>query len=430
LTAIEIGIIGIIALIILLILRVPVGISLILAGSAGVIMLAAPVPALELVVTQTLVVARTQALVAIPLFVLMGILLSKTNMAAALFELMSYFFGRSKGGLSTAVLASSTFFSAMSESVPITFKSINSAADAKLREYNYDSGLSTGIGTIGAALCVLIPPSTVLIIFANLAGLSIGHALLAGIAPGALTALLLLIASPIIFRFRPRLAPDIIKTKRPFPTNALKVIWVVPFIFLFVFLFLYFGWLTLTEAAASGAFLTLLFAIATRQMSFSIFFEALVESATITGKLFLLIIGGTVFSLFLTRSLVIYHFVSFFTALDIAPIIIVKLFMLAYIALGLIMDKLATLVILTPFFLPVVLALGLNGLWFGVMVAFALMLAYCLRPLISSDSADGLSVSKRLCAQAPFLIVLIISCALVALVPHLATLLPSMMIGW
>jgi len=431
LTPIDIGIIGIIALIVLLILRIPVGISLIISASFGIIMLSAPVPALELISEQILIVVRTQALVSIPMFVFMGIILSKTNMAKALFDLMSYFFGRSKGGLSIAVLGSATFFSAMSESFPNTFDSIKSASHEPLSKCNYDRGFSTGITAIGSTLCLLIPPSTVLIIFAYLSGLSAAHALLSGIAPGALTALLLLLASPIIIRLRPRLVNDVVTSKMPFPVDTLKVAWVIPFIFLVIFLFMYFGWLTLPEASAVGAFLTLLFAIASRQMSFAIFFECLFGTSKVTGKLFLLIIGGTVFSLFLTRSLVIASLTTFFTTLDIAPIIIVKLFMLAYIFLSLVMDKLATLVILTPFFLPIVLALRLNGLWFGVMVSFALMIGYSLRPVLTSGSSeDKVPAAKRLSVNAPFLIVIIIACLLVAIFPYLATLLPSTMIGW
>jgi len=432
-TPLEIGIIGIIAIIIMLILRVPVGISLIFSASAGMVMLAAPVPALELISEQIIGVVRTQVLVSIPMFVLMGVILSKTNMASALFEFMSHLFGRGKGGLALSVLGSATVFSAMSESFSNTFTNIKSASESDLRGSNYDTGLSIGINAVGSALGVLIPPSTVLIIFAYLAGLSVGHALLAGIAPGALTALLLLITSPIILRLRPKLVPDVSKTKTPFPINALKVIWVIPIIFIVVFLFMYFGWLTLTESSAVGALLTLLFAVASRQMSFTILFECLFETAKITGKLFLLIIGGTVFNLFLTRSLVIATLTSFFTSLNIAPIIIIALFMLIYILLSLVLDKLATLVILTPFFLPIALALRFNGLWFGVMISFALMIGYCLRPLLASgESVDNkVPTSKKLLSvNYPFLIIIIIISVLVALFPYLATLLPSMMIGW
>jgi len=397
-------------------------------------MLSAPVPALELIADQIFAVTRIQALVAIPLFVLMGLLLSKTNIAAALFEIMSYLFGRSKGGLAISVLGCATFFSAMSENFSTTFTSVRSASDAELRKYNYDSGLSTGITAVGSSICILLPPSTALIIFAYLSGLSVSHALLSGIAPAALTAVLLLISSPIILRLRPQLVPDVIKTKRPFPTNALKIIWVVPFIFILIFFALFSGWLTLTETAAVGAFLTLLFAVSTRQMSFAIFFETLISVAKITGKLFLLIIGGTVFNLFLVRSLITASLTAFFTSLDVSSIVIIMIFLLVYIFLGLFMDKLATIVILTPVFFPIILSLGLSGLWFGVMVAFALMIGYCLRPLsacgISASSKDSVPCSKLISAQIPFLIILVIACALVALFPYLATLLPSMMIGW
>lgn len=433
-TPIEIGILIIILLFILLIIRLPVGISLIVAAVFGNTLLTSPGPALTQMGAQVVEVTQNHNLAVIPLFVLMGVFLTKTNIGAALYDLMNYFFGQRKGGIAATTFGASVMFAAVSDSVCTTESSLTPASVREMKNHKYEEGFATGITNFGVSMGMLIPPGIALIVYGFLVDESISALILAGIIPGILVAILLMLTILIVVKLKPKLAPEAIKEKIPFPWQALKFVWIVPFIFLIVFGSLYRGWTTPVEAGAIGAFASLVFSLLTKQMTVKLFVDSLVSSAKTTGMLFFIIIGGSMFSIFLTRSLIPSALSQWFTTFDVAPIIIMLFLLLVYAVLGLFIDKLATLVIMTPIVYPIVISLGYNGIWFGVMTIIMLMAGLRIPQAVTGNlaklSVDGASSKKIFAAQLPFLIPLLVAFIIIAAFPLIATSLPSMMRGW
>ncbi|MCL2226188.1 MAG: TRAP transporter large permease subunit [Oscillospiraceae bacterium] len=430
-TPVEIGILGIIVLVILLLLRVPAGISLIIVAALGNSLLTAPVLALEQLGADVVRITQTQALGAIPFFTLMGIFLTKAGAGSALFELLNSLLCRRKGGMAISALGASSIFSAVcGRGISGPTQELDAGKD------RYDEGFAVAASTAGAAMGMVASPVVVLVIYGFLTGESISQVILAGIVPLILAAALLALSVPVILALKPKFAPVPNKGKPPFPKQALKVAWVVPVIFLVVFGGIFMDWVTVTEAGALGAFVTFVFACAVKRMSKKFFVEAVTESVKTLGNIFVMIIGGSLFWSFLSRSLITLTLTNFTQTLDAAPILVVLFFLIVYVMLGLIMNKLATLVIMTPIAYPVIISLGFSGVWFGAMTALMLMSAYLVRPISNSDwlsfnhSMPNVRTSKIFTAQLPFLVTMLIVCVLMAIVPFLATLLPRMMLGW
>jgi len=369
----------------------------------------------------------------VPLFVLMGVILTKANLGESLYDLMNFFLGRRRGGMATATLGASAIFGAVCGSVIAAASTLAAACVPEMRKHKYDEGFAAGVTSVGAAMGMVIPPSTSLIIYGFLTEESIGQILMAGILPGIMTTFLLMLTVPIVIKSKPHVAPEARKEKIPFPWHALKYVWAVPFIFLAVFGGIYLGWTTTTEAGAIGAFTSLIFAMATRRMSVKTFIDSLVVSAKVTGMVFFMIIGGSVFGMFLTRSLIPLAMTNFVAGLDVAPFFIVMFFLLVYTAMGPVMDEMATLVIMTPIVYPIVVALGYNGIWFGVMTIMMLMTGLLMPPVgivsLVAASVTKVPSMKVFVSQWPFWITFIIACILIAVFPDISLLIPRMMFG-
>ena len=430
---VEVGVLGIIALFILLLIRVPVGVSMIIVSAIGASVLTAPGLALTKLGSDAVRITQNQALSVIPLFVLMGIFLAKANLGAALFDLLNYFLGRKKGGMAIATLGTSALFGSVCGSVLAATTTLTAAAVPEMRKHGYDPGFATGVTAAGAAMGMVIPPSTALVIYGFLTEESVGQVLMAGILPGVLIMILLMLTVPIILLIKPNYAPKPNKEKTPFPWQSLKYVWAVPFIFLAVFGGIYMGWTTTTEAGAIGALSSLLFAVATRQMSFKAFIESAISASKVTGMVFFMIIGGSVFGMFLTRSLIPLTMTRYVATLDVAPFFIMLFFLLIYTFLGIFMDEMAILVIMTPIVYPIIITLGYNGIWFGV-ITIMMMLEGLLSPPVGivtlvASSVAKLPSTKVFIAQWPFWVTLNLAAIIVIAFPVIATIVPSMMFG-
>jgi len=439
LTPIEIGILGIVALIILLLIRVPVGISLLIVAALGNSLLTAPGPALELLGGDVVAITQRNALAAIPLFILTGVIMSKTNVFAALFELMKTLFGRGKGGLAVATIGAGAVSSAVYASERDVISAMQTSAISQMRENNYNSGLISGITAVGSSLALLIPPSLALIVFGVMAEASIPQLLLAGILPGGILTVLLMLAVPIALKLKAGLVPDS-KASVASAISSLKAAWVAPVIFLKVFVLIYFGWGTPTEAAATSAGLALLYALITKQMSMKILTDSLVEAMKASAKVLLLVIGGSVFGLFFIRSLVPMALIEFFSQAGISLMVLKVLALLIILACSLFFDKLATLTVVVPIVFPILQGFRANGVLFGILAIFALMIGTMLKSHKLLSAAEPEPTSKKqpktqiaakdtLAAIWPFIILVILLFAVVALFPITALFLPSMMFG-
>ncbi len=430
-TSIEIGILGIIVMLVLLLIRVPVGIAMTIVAIVGNIMLSSFWPALNKLGIDIILITQNYSFSVIPLFVLMGLFLSKANLGADLYEVINGLIGRVKGGMAIATIGAGAAFGAVCGSVVASVSTIAAVAVPEMRKYEYDPGFAAGVSAVGSTLGVVIPPSTALVVYGALTEESIGQVLIGGFLPGIMTMVLLMITVYLVLLWKPRLAPAAITDKIPFPWKKIKYVWAIPLIFLLSIGGIYGGFFTPTEAGAVGAFLSLLFSVSIGRLKWPNFIDAIFVSIRITAMVFIILIGGKLFGAFLTRSLIPKALTDFIEGLHIAPFFIILIILLIYTVMGTFMDEMATLVIMTPIIYPIVMSLGYNGVWFGVMTIMMLLTGLLTPPVgvvsLVASSITRIPSMQVFAAQWPFWITLIVASVLVAAFPDIVLFLPSLM---
>ena len=430
---IEIGILGIVLMLILITLRLPVGFALIAIAVLGNIMLTSSGPSLSKLGSDLVILVENYSLSVIPLFVLMGIFLSKAGVAADLYNVMSDLFRKVKDGMAIATLGAAAVFGAVCGSATAAASTIGSIAVPEMTKHKYNQGLAASIASVGSTLGIVIPPSTTLILYGVITEESIGQVLIAGLIPGIMLTLMLMITTYIVIRVRPDLGPPVSDTKERFSIDLKKVmyVWPLPVIFVISIGGIYLGFFTPTEAGAAGAFLSLVLVLIMRRLSWAKFVDSISSATTITAMVFAIVIGGKLFGIFLTRSRIPFSLSSFIDALDVTPFIIILIILLIYTIMGFFMDELATIVIMTPIFYPIILELGYNPIWFGVMTTM-MNLTGLLTPPVGVASLVVAQVTKVPSAQVfkyqvPFWVTLVIGAIIVAAFPQIALFLPGLM---
>ena len=430
-TSIEIGLLGIVVLLILLISRVPVGIAMTVVAISGNILLSSPGPALNKLGSDIVLITQTYSFSVIPLFVLMGLFLSKANLGADLYEVLNGIIGRVKGGMAIATIGAGAAFGAVCGSVVASCSTIAAVAVPEMTKYKYDPGFAAGVSAVGSVLGVVIPPSTALVVYGALTEESIGQVLIGGVLPGIMTMVMLMFTVYLVLLGKPHLAPKAIQEKIPFPWHRFKYVWAIPLIFILSIGGIYGGFFTPTEAGAVGAFLSLVFSILIRRLKWPNFLDAVIGSVRISAMVFIILIGGKLFGAFLTRSLIPMRLTEFIEGLHIAPFFIILIILLIYTLMGTFMDEMATLVIMTPIIYPLVMSLGYNGVWFGVMTIMMLLTGLLTPPVgvvsLVASSITKVPSMKVFAAQWPFWVTLIIASILVAAFPNIVLFLPSLM---
>ncbi|HED24459.1 MAG TPA: TRAP transporter large permease [Firmicutes bacterium] len=430
-TSIEIGILGIVVMLVLLLMRIPVGIAMTIVAVVGNILLSSPGPAINKLGIDVILITQNYSFSVIPLFVLMGLFLSKANLGADLYEVINGLIGRLKGGMAIATIGAGAAFGAVCGSVVASVSTIAAVAVPEMRKYDYDPGFAAGVSAVGSTLGVVIPPSTALVVYGALTEESIGQVLIGGFLPGLMTMILLMITVYLVLLWKPKLAPAAVTDKIPFPWKTLSYVWAIPVIFIISIGGIYGGFFTPTEAGAVGAFLSLIFSIMIGRLKWPNFLDAVIDSVRITAMVFIVLIGGKLFGAFLTRSLIPMALTDFIESLHIAPFFIILIILLIYTVMGTFMDEMATLVIMTPIIYPIVMSLGYNGVWFGVMTIM-MLLTGLLTPPVGVVSLVASSITKIpsmqvFAAQWPFWVTLIIASVLVAAFPNIVLFLPSLM---
>ncbi len=428
-----IGVLSFVVLLIFVFLHMPISIVMVIIGAVGYALVVSPQAALIKLGTDTFNNAAVYTLSVIPMFLLMGLFLGTSGLARRLFDAFNAWLGHIRGGLAIASITACAFFSAVSGSNIGTAATIGKVAVPEMRAHNYKDTLAAGCVAAGGTLGILIPPSSLMIVYGALTEESIGKLLIAGILPGILTAFLLAITAWLLVRFNPSLAP--IGTPAPFSIKmqTLKDIWPVPVIFAFSMGGIWLGVFTATEGGAIGAFLSLLYAFITRQLSKKGLNSALEETANVTAMIFLVIIGGTLYGHFLTATRIPLILKEYIIALNLSPIALIGLVFVIYFAAGFVMDAMAIIVIFTNLFYPLITAAGYNGIWFGVITILLCNIGFITPPVgpvsMVTASATNTSVEDVFKGVTPFWFALIAATAILVMFPVIATYLPSMMMN-
>ena len=371
----EIGILSLPVLIVLIFMRMPIGLAMLACGLGGTALVLGDWNVVfAKMKTETYSTFSSYSLSIVPLFLLMGQFATLGGMSQSLFKAAEAWLGHRRGGVAMSAIGASAGFGSICGSSLATAATMGQVALPELKRSGYSGGLATATLAAGGTLGILIPPSIVIVIYAIIAEQNIAKLFLAAFIPGILAAAGYMIVISIYLRFSP--GSEIIHPRVDYAERfkALARIWPVMTIFLLVVGGIYLGWFTPTEAAAIGAAGTgiaaMLSGLATRED----FINALLETASHTAMIFLIILGAAYYNGFLALTQVPQEVSGMIAGQGFSPWLILSVILLVYLVFGCFMDSLSMILLTVPIFFPTISGLdfGLTpeevGLWFGVLV--------------------------------------------------------------
>jgi C4-dicarboxylate transporter DctM subunit len=376
-----IGMIGLALMLVLMFLRVPLGAVMTMLGFACFAWIVGWGPGLAMFGSTAFRTATGNMLFVIPLFILMGSLASYAELALDAYYAAYKWLGHFRGGLAMATIAGCTAFGAVCGSAIATAATMCTVSLPEMRRYGYADQFSLGAICSGGLLGVMIPPSTAFIIYGITTQESIGRLFIAGIIPGILIAILYMIAIYITCRLNPSLATRAPRSSLNESLGALYRVWGILVLFFLVLGGIYGGFFTPNEAGAVGAFGALVLGLAKRKLPFKVIKKSLTETAQLTGMIFLLIIGANIFNVFIAISKIPFGIADFISGLAIPPMGIVLALVFIYIILGFFMELISVILITMPIFYPLLQAIGIDPIWFGVLVVLTIMIGQITPPV-------------------------------------------------
>lgn len=431
-TPIMIGCIGLVALIVLILLGVPVAFAMLTVGFIGFSILISMGAGLNILAQDIFTQFSAYSLTVIPMFMLMGSLAFESGISSRLYNCCNKWFGHYKGGLSIATIGTCAAFAAMCGSANAASAALSKVAVPEMDRYHYNRQISSGCVAAGGTLGVLIPPSTVFIVYGIITGESIGKLFISGILPGLLMTALFMGAMYLICSRRPEMGPAGPKCSLGEKVRSLSGITEMLILFLLVMGGIFVGFFTPTEAGGVGAAGTLIIALVRRNLTWQRLKNAVADTVKISCMLFLIVAGATVFGHFIAVSQIPFFIANFLTSMDISPWMIVVFIIIIYLIGGCFIDILPLIVLTVPIFLPVIQAMDLSLIWFGVIIVIISQIGAITPPVgvcvyVIKGVCPDIPLSTIFKGCIPFLICMLITVALVIIFPPIATFLPSIM---
>ena len=428
----ELGVALFALMMMLIVLRMPIAISLFACGVLGFGAIAGLKPALELMAETPYSRVANHELTVIPLFVLMGQFAAQGGISQDLYRSARAWFGHYRGGLATATIGGCAAFGAICGSSIATGATMAAFAMPEMRRYGYSGALATGVLAAGGTLGILIPPSVILVIYAILTEQSIGHLFLAAIIPGIIATTGYAIAVTAYVRVYPSAGPAAERETWRVRVSSLKAVWPVAAIFLLVIGGIYRGVFTPTEGAAVGAAATGVFSWTVGGMRLDGAKSAILDTAKISGMIFLVLIGAEFYSSFLALSQLPQDLATWIAGLGWSPLAILTVIVLIYLMLGCVMDGLAMILVTVPVFLPVMLSLDFGmspeatAVWFGILVLSVVEVGLITPPIginvyVINSMAEGVPMSESFKGIIPFFLSDLIRIAIIIAVPATTT---------
>ncbi len=430
----EQGAIAFVCLLFVLATGVPVGFALAGVAAIGLYLSVGASFVLTTFKTTPYTLASDYTFVVVPMFVLMGAIAGRAGIIGDLYFAAQAMLSRVRGSLFMATIMAQAGFAAASGSTVVASGVFTRMALPEMLKFRYDPGVSAGCIAAAGTLAGLIPPSIAMVLFALLTGEPVGELLIAGIVPGVLTAAAYMVGIRIFLQFRPEWAPPVAeKITWPMRFRALSKVWSVLLLMILVMGGIYSGLFPPSAAGAVGAAGALFIALSMRRIGANELWEALLESARITAMIFLIVIGGLVFSRFLLISGFIGDIRSFVTATEMGVVGFLAMTVVLFLLLGMFLDSVSLLVIAVPFLFPISQALGINAIWFAVIIVKLIEIA-AISPPVGLNlyavlaSADGkVSTGQLFRGVLPFLAIEMVVLTLLLVFPALATFLPQTM---
>jgi C4-dicarboxylate transporter, DctM subunit len=428
---VTVGIIGMVLVLVSFLTGIELAFAMALVGFFGFSYIVSFQAALNLLAKDTFDVFASYGFTVIPLFILMGQIAFNAGIAKRLYSAAYRFIGHIPGGLAMATVAGATGFKALCGSSTATAATFASVAVPEMSRYGYSEKLSTGIVATVGTLGILIPPSVTLIVFGIITEQSIGRLFLAGLIPGLIIALFFIFIIYGWCKIDPALGPKGERSSWKERLASLpEVLWVVVIFFLVVGGLIK-GFFTPTEAGSIGTFAVLILSVLKRDLSFKGFVKSVAEALRTSCMIILLIAGSTILGHFLAVTKIPMIAADWVGSLPLHRHLIMVLIGGIYLLGGSFIDDLAFMVLATPIFYPVILKLGFDPIWFGILIGITVMIGVVIPPV-----AINVFVVKNITKVPfgviysgvyPFLIGLVLCALLLFLFPQLALFLPSLL---
>jgi C4-dicarboxylate transporter, DctM subunit len=410
----------------------PIAISMFVCGALGFGLIAGWRPVLGLMAEAPYSRVANHELTVIPLFVLMGQFASEGGIGQALYRSARAWFGHFRGGLGMATIGGCAAFGAICGSSIATGATMASIAMPEMRRYGYSGALTTGVLAAGGTLGILIPPSIILVIYAILTEQSLAHLFLAAIVPGIIATVGYAIAVWGYVQVFPKAGPAGVREGWSERLHSLKAVWPVAVIFLTVIGGIYRGVFSPTEGAAVGAAATAVFAWTVGGMRLEGVKAALLETARISGMIFLILIGAEFYSSFLSLSQLPQALSQWIAGLGLSPLSVLIVIVVVYLFLGCVMDGLAMILVTVPVFLPIMLALDFGmppeavAVWFGIIVLTVVEVGLITPPIglnvyVINSMAEGVPMSESFKGIVPFFLSDLVRIAIIIALPITTT---------
>ena len=368
-------------LVLLTLLRVPLAFAMAISATVGLaVMRGWPVAwaSAEQVIQET---GFAYTLSVVPLFVLMGNFVARAGLAQELFEAAHSMIGHVKGGLAHATVLACAGFGAICGSSLATAATMSRVAYPSMKKLGYSEAMASGVVATGGTLGIMIPPSTILVIYGIITETNIGELFAAGVLPGILTASLLMVGITIMAWLGPEHAPADRRYSWAERWRALRGIWGVLVLALLVLGGIYGGVFTPTEGAGFGAAGAFAFAWLRGKLTWRLLYTILADSARTTSMIFALLIGALMFANFMNFTSLPFELKDGILGLGLSPIMVVVAMMFVYVALGMVLEELTMVLLTIPLFFPIVFDLGFDPVWFGVLITMVVQIGLVSPPV-------------------------------------------------
>jgi tripartite ATP-independent transporter DctM subunit len=426
-----VGIIGIGLLIVLFLLRMPVAFAMALVGFAGFASLTSPEAALHLLSRDIFDTFSSYPLSVIPMFILMGTFAFASGISQKLFKTAYTWIGNLRGGLTIATVFACAGFGSICGSSTATAAPMGKIALPEMKKYKYDDTLATGTVAAAGTLGILIPPSTILIVYGYMTEQSIGKLFVAGILPGIFLSIFFAATVALLCWRNPAIGP-------PGPVSSLKeklkaFTGIIEALLLFLLAIggLFLGWFSPTQAGAIGAGGALLIGLARRQLTWPKFIDAGKEALRTSCMVIFIITGAVIFGHFMAVSRIPFMLAEWLGGLPIHPMAVMGVIVFIYFIGGFFMDAMGLIVVTVPIFFPVVMKLGFDPIWFGVIIVLVGEMGVITPPVgvnvfVIKGIAPDIPLYRIFRGILPFLVALIVFTILLMIFPKIATFLPGL----
>jgi tripartite ATP-independent transporter DctM subunit len=413
-------------------LRVPLAVAMSLAGLIGLGLLRGW-PAAYASTSQTIFETGFHyVLSVIPLFVLMGNLVARAGMATELFTAANAFVGHRRGGLAMASIIASGGFGSICGSSIATAATMSKVAYPQMKAHGYKDTLATGSIAAGGTLGILIPPSTILVIYGIITETDIGKLFVAGILPGLVAVACLCLAVVFVTWRDPAAGPPAERFTWRQRLLAIRGIWGVALLFALVIGGIYGGVFTATEGAGVGAAGAFIFAMARGALTVSVVRDILIESTRTTAMLFTILIGAMIFTNFINFTSMPGDLRDFVLQFSPNPIMVVVMMMGIYLILGMVMEELAIVLLTIPVFFPVITGLGFDPVWFGILIVTIVEIGMISPPVglnlfVLNSLLPNVKLTTIYKGVWPFVVADVVRLGILIAFPFIALWLPGLM---